>query len=97
MCLFEKLCAIVFVNDVLSLVIAVLIDQVVPLLVSSVLDRRVLSCRFITDSPYIAILPSIEMCAVNNRRNENRCHTSRRLSVFGYSDVNCCSSSVAPK
>jgi hypothetical protein len=38
MCLFEKLCAIVIVNDVLSLVIAVLIDQVVPLLVSSVLD-----------------------------------------------------------
>ena len=54
-----------------------------------------LNCRFITDSPSMAILTRIEKCAINNRRNENQCHTSRRLSVFSYSDVGCCRSSVA--
>jgi hypothetical protein len=37
-CLEKKLCAIVIVNDVLSLVIIVLIGEVVPLLASSVVD-----------------------------------------------------------
>ena len=93
--MFEKLWSIVIVNDVLSLVITVLIDQVVPLLASSVLDWRVFSCRYITDSPYIAILTCIEKCTLNNHRNENQCYASCRLSVFIYSDVDCCRRSVA--
>ena len=35
---FAKLCTIVIVNDVLSLVITVLIEKVVPLLASRVVD-----------------------------------------------------------
>ena len=76
-----------------SVVISVLIDQV-PLLASSVVDYLVLNSRVITDWPYIAILSSIQKCTLNNRRNENRCHTSCRLSVFSFSEVDCCQSSA---